>query len=117
MKITIIKLCSVLVIMALIPSLSQAKEHSHHHGHRHYANKSKIEENAKLQLKLLVEHDKIDKTWVSASILDVQEKMFGKFTEWVVRFENDKIKDKSKKTLYMFLNLKGKVLGANYTGN
>ncbi len=66
---------------------------------------------------LLAEHDKIDKSWADASLLEVKEKKFGKFTEWVVSFDNDKIKDKSERTLYMFLNLKGRVLGANYTGN
>jgi hypothetical protein len=109
-----IKLFKLLSILALTFSILNGYGH---HGHKHYVSKSVIQQNAKKQLALLVEKEKIDKSFAGSSLASTKEKRFGKFVEWVVRFDNDKIKDKTKKSLYMFLNLKGRVLGSNYTGN
>jgi len=108
------KLFTLLTVLACTFSILNAHEH---HGHKHYVSKSGIQKNAKKQLSFLVEKEKIDKSFADSFLADTKEKQFGKFTEWVVRFDNDKIKDETKKSLYIFLNLKGKVLGANYTGN
>ena len=43
--------------------------------------------------------------------------MFNKSTEWVISFGNDYLKDVEKQILYIFINMDGKVTGANYTGN
>ena len=111
------KLIRLIVILAFTFSILHGNDHHGHKHHKHSVSKSAIEKQAKKQLALLVKNDKIDKSWMDALVLKVEEKKFGKFTEWVVHFKNEKSKDKSKKLLYMFLNLKGKVLGANYTGN
>lgn len=110
------KLFKLLTVLAFTFSILNAHGH-HDHGHKHHVSKSGIQQAAKKQLALLVENDKIEKSFADSFLADTREKKFGKFTEWVVRFDNDKIKDKTQKSLYIFLNLKGKVLGANYTGN
>ncbi len=108
------KLLKLLVILAFTFSILNGHGH---HGHKHSVSKSGIQQMAKKQLAILVEKEKIDKSFADSFLASTKEKEFGKFVEWVVRFDNDKIKDKTKKSLYIFLNLKGKVLGANYTGN
>jgi len=108
------RLFTLLAIMAL--TFSSLNAHGHHN-HKHEVSKSAIQQQAKKQLSLLVENGKVDKTFADAFLADTKEKQFGKFTEWVVRFENKKMKDVTKENLFIFLNLKGKVLGANYTGN
>ncbi len=37
--------------------------------------------------------------------------------EWVVIFNNPKVADQEKKTLYVFLSMDGQYLGANFTGS
>ena len=108
------RLFTPMMILAL--TLSSLNAHVHHN-HKHEVSKSQIQQQAKIQLKLLVEGKKIDETFIDSFLASTEEKEFGKFTEWVVRFENKKMEDKTKQNLYIFLNLKGKVLGANYTGN
>lgn len=65
----------------------------------------------------LADAQKIDITWVGTKVEGVEQKSYSKGPEWVVTFKNDKIKDTSKQTLYMFFTLSGDYLGANYTGN
>ena len=45
-----------------------------------------------------------------------EKKTFAKGPEWVVSFNNDKIKNKTKQTLYIFYSLNGHYIAANYTG-
>ena len=59
----------------------------------------------------------IDKSWKDIDYSKIEQKKFGKNVEWVVQFNNSKIEDTSKQTLFVFINLYGKVTGANYTGN
>ena len=108
------KLFKALTILAFTFTILNAQGH---HKHEHSVSKSDIQQQAKKQLSLLIENEKIEKSFADAFLADTSEKQFGKFTEWVVKFENKKIKDETKRNLYIFLNLKGKVLGANYTGN
>ena len=86
------KLFTLLVMLAFMQTMLNAKGH---HDHKHHVDKSEIEEHAKKQLAFLVKKEKIDKSFAGAVLADTSEKKFGKFTEWVVRFDNDKIKEKS----------------------
>lgn len=58
----------------------------------------------------------IDKSWENVDASKVEKKTFGKNEEWVVSFNNSKVEDKSKQTLYVFIDLTGEVTGANFTG-
>ena len=64
-----------------------------------------------------VKKGKLDPSWESIKPTNIVQKTFKKEPEWVITFNNGKIEDPSKQTLYVFLSLSGHYLGANYTGN
>lgn len=64
----------------------------------------------------LAQRGVIEKSWISTKPGKAEKKTFSKGEEWVVSFKNDKIKDKSKQTLYIFYSLDGHYIAANYTG-
>ncbi len=64
----------------------------------------------------LTKQGKLDKSWQSIELSKTENKTFGKSEEWMISFSNPQIADKSKQTLYVFVNLYGKVTGANHTG-
>lgn len=55
-------------------------------------------------------------SWKSIDTVQINKKTFGNDEEWVISFQNPQIEEKSKTTLFVFINLYGKVTGANYTG-
>ncbi|MDH5426304.1 MAG: DUF6488 family protein, partial [Gammaproteobacteria bacterium] len=58
----------------------------------------------------------INESWTSAKLLKAEKKSFSKGTEWVVSFNNERVEDKAKQTLYIFYSLDGHYIAANYTG-
>ncbi len=64
-----------------------------------------------------VKKGKLDQSWENVKPTKIIQKTFKKEPEWVIIFNNDKIVDQNKQTLYVFLSLSGHYLGANYTGN
>ena len=105
----------------LIGSTSAFAGVGHDHsagGHSH----AKITENqalvtAKTKISSLIKKETIDKSWENVDASKVEKKIFGKNEEWVVSFNNSQIEDKSKQTLYVFVDLYGEVTGANFSGN
>ena len=97
---------------------SSGHDHAHTgHGHSHVSiSKAEVQDIAKKQLARLVYDEKIDSSWAGTDTLDTRKKQFKYSTEWMIRFENINIKDKTKQIIYIFVNLSGKVTGANYTG-
>jgi hypothetical protein len=67
-------------------------------------------------VKDFVEKGKVDSSWAEVAPASGKQnkRMFG--DEWVVAFNNPKIKDTEKQTLYLFLTLAGEYKAANYTG-
>lgn len=65
---------------------------------------------------LLIESAKIDATWKDIKADSAEKKQFKKATEWVVTLKNDKVADKAKQTLYVFVTLDGTLAGVNFTG-
>ena len=64
----------------------------------------------------LVKKGVIDKSWQGTKPVKAEKKTFSKGPEWVVSFNNLKLKDKSKQTLYIFYSLDGHYIAANYSG-
>ena len=99
--------------------------HSHDsHGHSHKfealkneISKKEVEKIAKKEVIRLALEKKIPKSWKTMSISKIGKTHYGDTTDWKVGFYNLKIKDKTKQTLYIFVSVRGKVTGANYTGN
>ena len=89
-------------------------------GHRHGPIKAISSEQAKSQaskfIAKLAVAKKIDSSWAKIVADKVEKRTFSQGSEWVVTFNNNKIKDPSKRILYLFLSLGGDTLGANYTG-
>lgn len=89
------------------------------HGHSHdkaTLSKVKAEKLALKNLSQLVSSGKVDKSWSDKSIFKIEKKKFHHSMEWVVSFKNEKITDKTKQMLYIFVNMHGEITGANYSG-
>ena len=67
-------------------------------------------------VKYLVEKGEVDSSWaeVAPASGELNKRMFG--DEWVVAFNDSKIKDTAKQTLYVFMTLGGEYKATNYTG-
>ena len=94
---------------------------NHEHSHKYEAlkneiSKTSVEKIAKEEVKRLALEKKIPKSWKSMSISKIGKTHYGDTNDWIVGFDNPKIKDKTKRTLYIFVSVRGKVTGANYTG-
>ena len=92
------------------------------HGGTHTHESSEIPETkvkniASTYVDKLINDGKIERSWAKSSIIDSEKKIFNKNVEWVVSFGNDYLNDVEKQILYIFVNMDGKVTGANYTGN
>jgi len=88
-------------------------------GHSHSSgpiSEEKAKSKATRTMQNLVNRGVINKSWTLAKFIKVEKKSFSKGPEWVVSFNNDKIKDKTKKILYIFYSLDGHYIAANYTG-
>ncbi len=100
-------------------SCNNHNEHGHNHKYEALKNeidKTSVEKIAKKEVKRLASQKKIPKSWKSMPISKIGKTHYGDTNDWVVGFNNPKIKDKTKRTLYIFVSVKGKIVGANYTG-
>jgi hypothetical protein len=95
------------------------KEHKHdRYDHlKNEVSKETIEKAAKQKVQSLVAEKKIPKSWKSVPISKIGKTHYGDTDDWVVGFDNMKIKHKKRRTLYIFVNVRGEIRGANYTGN
>jgi len=102
-------------------SHKEQNHESHGHSHRYEAlknevSKATIEKAAKQKVQSLVSEKKIPKSWKSIPISKIGKTHYGDTNDWVVGFDNMKIKNKRKQTLYIFVSVHGDIRGANYTG-
>ena len=101
------------------------KENSHEdHGHKHRyddmkneVSKETIKKTAMQEVQTLVAEKKIPKSWQHVPISKIGKTHYGDTDDWVVGFDNVKIKNKKRRTLYIFVSVRGEIRGANYTGN
>ncbi len=99
-------------------SLAAIAGAGHDHGHSHApVSQSQAERVATENVVRLADSGKIDASWKATAVMNTEKKNFGGELEWVVTFKNEKIDDREKQTLYIFLTMDGKYLAANYTGN
>lgn len=66
---------------------------------------------------LMIASGKLEASWKDLKADTVEQKTFKSQTEWVVTVKNDKIIDKAKQTLYIFVTMAGVLSGANFSGN
>lgn len=112
------KLIKIAVItLVLACGINPLYAGSGHEGHSH-AEVTKVlaKEKATKQIEKLVKANKIDKSWLKASVLNVEKKKFKNSMEWVASFKNKNIKDSTKQIIYIFVSMHGGITGANYSG-
>ena len=135
-KITIVTLA--LSLTTLVASSAHANEVQNHEGHdhsqkenthadqghvhhdnpfKHEVNKETIEKAARKEVQTLVAKKKIPQSWKHVPISKIGKTHYGDTDDWVVGFDNIKIKNKKRQTLYIFVSVGGEIRGANYTGN
>ena len=97
--------------------------HDHEHGHKHHddhahdpVSADTASHKAMKKVAQLAKRGKIDASWEGIKPSSVEQKTFAKGDEWVVVFENEKVTDQSKQTLYLFYSLEGHYIAANYSG-
>lgn len=109
---------SVTIVCGIIPLSANEgkiyKDVGHIHSHE-CIKKADIELLADKQLASLVYDKKIPNSWLKADALDVKKRQFEYTTEWLVRFKNTQIEDKTKQVIYIFINLSGEVVSTTYT--
>ncbi|WP_372654302.1 DUF6488 family protein [Halobacteriovorax sp.] len=93
--------------------------HSHSNGHSHSHEKKEITKDkalviAKQNIERLIKAKKIHTSWKGSKLDSSVKKKFNNKTEWLLTFSNEE-GEKGKK-LFIFLNLSGEFVAANFTG-
>ncbi len=106
---------------------TQKAEHSEHNTTHNHANchvhlknevsKQMVEKVAIQELKRLILAKKISPSWQKLPISKIGKTHYGDTNDWVVGFDNIRIKNVKRQTLYIFVSVTGEIRGANYTGN
>lgn len=95
------------------------KDHNHdtcEHDHNSGIKSKSIQKIAEDEVKRLVLEKKIAKSWKLVPVTKIGRNYDAYIDDWIVVFDNPKIKKKARRTLYIFVSKKGNVMGANYTG-
>jgi len=114
MKLFKIAVFTLLLTFGFTPLAAHGGAHTHKSSE---IPEAKVKDIASAHVEKLVYESKIERSWLKSSVIDSEKKLFNKSTEWVISFGNDYLKDVEKQILYIFINMDGKVTGANYTGN
>ncbi len=109
---TLIKILITLVTLSFTILYASDSHSSHNQGIK----SKSIQKIAKDEVKRLVLEKKIAKSWKSIPVTKIGKTHQSYIDDWIVVFENPKIKKKSRRTLYIFISKLGNVKGANYTG-
>ena len=116
----------IIFALALTTINAESDNPQSHKGHSHSPHfdkvkpgitKETVEKAAKLEILRLVVEKKIHNSWRSVPISKIGKTHYGDTDDWVVAFDNLKIKNKKRQTLYIFVSVHGDIRGVNYTGN
>lgn len=91
----------------------------HDHGHSHSytpVNQATAEVNAADIVAELIKRNQLDNSWSTIKASSIEKITVKGNPEWVAVFVNNKVADKDKQKLYVFLNLGGQYIAANFTG-
>lgn len=89
----------------------------HKHQQKAVITQAEARSKATFVVKKKVAQGRLSQRWLGKSAANAYKKTFGHGPEWVIEFQDPKATNESRKTLYVFLGLDGKALGANFTGN
>lgn len=113
------KLTLTLFLTLLINTPLAMAGTGHDHGHSHSLEAISSEEvikRATSKVQNLITKEKIDASWSAIKASSAEQKTFNKKKEWVISFNNEKVSDTKKQTLYLFFSLDGHYIAANFTG-
>ena len=112
--------CVVIFALFFSNQVFAGSGHSHGPGgspaYHHKIRKKTAIKIAKKVIHDLVHKGKLDKSWNKSKFDAAVKKKFKKELEWVITFNKESAKDDKKKKLYVFLDLHGSYLGANFSG-
>ena len=91
-------------------------EHNHSCAAKVELSKKDIQRAARKRLWVLTQEKKIPVSWLEVPIVSTDKKLFVDKVEWVVNYQDLNVKNKTKRNIYIFVDLYGHVMGANYTG-
>lgn len=88
----------------------------HSHGPVTPISQDQALEKATSHVQNFVKKGKLDPSWSEVRPTAGVKKQAKLGQEWVVTFDNPKMEDKAKQTLYVFLDLGGEYIAANFSG-
>jgi len=97
-------------------SIKTKHEHNHSCAAKMELSKKDIQRAARKRLWMLTQEKKIAISWLEVPIINSDKKVFTHDIEWVINYKNSNIKDVNKQNIYIFVDLYGHILGANYNG-
>jgi len=104
-------------LLSFVPVIAVAGT-GHDHGHSHEViSGAEAQIKASQKMHQLAKAGKIDASWSEIKTSVITQKDYGHGPEWVITFKNNKIKDPTKQTLYMFYSQDGHYIAANYDGS
>ena len=107
-----------IVIILFFVTLSAKNGYNYYYyGSQSKLNKTAIVKIATQQIRRLAIKNKIPKSWKFLTYSNIKKVKKSSASDWVVDFYNSKIKNKNKRTLYIFVNINGDVKGVNYSGH
>lgn len=89
---------------------------SHSHAAKPKVTEIKVKAIVTTQVNRLMEKKKLESSWGQFELKDLVKKKFGPREEWVATLVNTKASAEDKKTLYVFIDLYGNFIAANFTG-
>lgn len=110
-------ICLLTALALSVTSAYAGPGSGHSHGPVTPASEEQVLANAIDVVAAIVQKGKLDASWAEVKPTEAKKKKFQYGQEWVVIFNNPKVADQEKKTLYVFLSLGGQYLGANFTGS
>ncbi len=111
-----LKTLGFIILTSLFFSTSVVAHSDHKHGAKKEVSELKIKATVLSEVSRLVSKKKLEESWKKAEVKELVKKKFGARDEWVATLTNDQVSDKNKSTLYVFINLYGDFIAANFTG-
>lgn len=106
-----------LIVALALGAAAPAVAHPEGHGPQVMTvDKSVAEARAKSVVRTLIDRDTVEASWATINPTSAQLRAGRDGLEWVVLFENPKVRDPAKRKLYVFLTADGGYLAANHTG-
>jgi len=112
-----LSICLLVLFSLSAPFAFGDSGHEHGNAPSEPVSKQEAEKKAIEFVKTFSKKGKLEASWATLQPASIEQKTFKKGSEWVVTFNNPKAENKDKQTLYVFLSLSGKFLGANFSGN